>query len=981
MARQDPSRVSPGPAVLAVAPLVTLLTGIFGVGLVQWLSSRLGTRVSWDGDVINRSIVEGHQKGEEVVVFVVACIIIPALCASAVLLARRVGHGVRPRLFATLAHAGLIVWVPLTSSGVLLLGPALALGAVVYAIGMVVALASGPEAGPPPSPLPGPRGGTRQDVGMAVGTLLVAGCALVPPWMRVGPDDFERARMATALAALAGVAAVALAWGILMAFSRRRRAPGTLGPWQGFLPLSALTLGNVLPIPRPILYAAALGATLVCVVGALRGWLGPTWPGSPLLRAVFWWCWVPIVLYCTSFAHDTAGPIDLYHEGERITVAAAVAKGAAPYRDVFVWHGLAENALVPQLGLRREWSVHGARLVKHAVDPLATVGLYALLCASLGSGARGLAATLAALFLLPAPTGRYWLAFLAYAALTWWLVRGARGRLFAFAAGGLVVSSLFYSLDGGTAAAVAATLTLLYGITVRDRGPEPRWWQGVAAFTAGAAAAAILPLAYLAHHRAIGAFFTSSLDIVGGLSDRSSRPFPPIPWTNLRSPVDLFHSKAWAMYLPAVITVWGFAHVATHRALGLANGSSLGLPVAALGAAAFFRAVIRRSDMDHVTKILPLAFTVWLGLLCAYGERIRLPGWPSRISHGLVLALLAMLGVSLLGFDPETVPARNLLCRRGPAPGVREIRLGRAGSGVSAEPRTAAWIERVVTYLRGALGPGEAFYDFTNGGLFYFLADRPCPTRYVQTTYAASREAQREVIASLQRVLPRLVLFPSGDEEKYGYDWLIHPLRHPLITRYLYQTYVPVDLVDDTIILARRQDALPQGPRVVEHFIASTTFGGDLGHLPLLLGRLDEPVDVVTEWPASQVATWEGAQALRLESPGVASGWVKRLVSPRLHIDPDPTHAVLLRLAAVGGGQARLLFSSARRDVLDGSASLRFFVSGDGMVHTYRIDVGLLPAWVWRGHVTGMQFEFPEGLRHAHIESVALARVVTAPPS
>lgn len=964
----------------AVVAFVSFAAWVWAVGAVVALAPMVSPTLTWDGDVINQAIVRGHAKAGETLIFMMACLLVPAACAAAVVSVR----ASRP-VWGFLAACALLSW-PLHR----LVGwPA---WAGVAGAAIVFTALSRPrlprrrvQETTPASSLP--RGSAARHVRWwhgAGATILLAGIGVASVAAPRTHGTLASLRGVTALTLLCATAASAALWGAIWRVvawcgrgdSARRAATA------GLLPLGALVVANFDPceeVLRAGTFAMLAGAVAVGIMVALRARRVPR-----LARRLFWWGYVPAVLYAATYLHDTRGPVDLYHDGERLTPGAAIAGGAIPFKDVFLWHGLVENGLLPAVGLRSEWSVHGVRVVQRLVEPLATVALYALLAGCVGSQLGGTVATVYAVFALPPANGRYWLPYLAYAALAVWLSRREGGHRWAAAAGFCAAAAAFHSLDGGASAMLAVPLCLAYGATFRSDEGRHRWVRGMAAAGVGALLGASIPLAYLAARGAVADFFTTSASIVGGLSDRSSSLFPPPPRLEggiLAALVRAYQGKVAALYLPAVVIVWGLAHVTVRRVTGQTQGSSRTLPVVVLGAAAFFRAVIRRPDTDHVTKVLPLVFAVAVVLAVHHVAR----AWAARRSimalpHAAAAAALALVVARLTMIDPGTAPAR-IVAERTPHEGRRdaggrELHLKRAGPGVEAEAPVAAWIEEVVRYLEASLAPDETFYDFTNSGLLYFLADRPCPTRYAQTTYAASQAAQREVIASLRANRPRLVLFPTGDENRYGYDQLIHPLRHPLITRHLYRHYAPSEVVGDAIILEDAARAGGAPPPQVMRFIASTPFVAEVGHLPLLYGQIPWASERVMGWEAPAILEWRGSEGLRLgQAPSARAptveGHAELLVSPLLAVEPTPDHVVVVHAGCDVHGGARLLFGSVNHDAVDGSASLGFWMAGDTL-RTYVLDVGLLPAWVWRGPVTHLGLQFPRDAHRVVIHSIEL---------
>ena len=999
-----------GMGASATHTAVGLVGGAYGLGIVAWIAPRISSVPHWDGDVINRAIVEGYEKSREVLIFLLLCTVVPLVSGLLVSALRAFGTRGAGLLLAIAAHGALL----LGSASMCIggdPGARLLISSLAYcgllALSKVVGAhrESWPCAPYGPDLERAPRSASPRvrctPYAEILPSVVVAGVGLATLTPVFGHDSGALWRLS--LAALGGGLVVAGgAWALGAAVIGRLTSPCAARAISAavLLPLGALTFTNFDPTSHGfrllVIGTVMVSSVMMIVILTRASRRTASFGGSDHFFYTssrwFWWVLVPAVLYAASFDADVAGPIDLYHEGERVTPAAEIANGAAPYREVFLWHGLFENGIKGRLGLGFEESVAGVRRVERVFDPLALVSLYALLSVCLGVPSGGLLSAVVALYLLPSPNGRYFLPLAAYAVMTLWLTRGRPMRLAAL--GGFLGSlAVFYSLDGGIAAVLASSLTLVYGGVVVDSRAAPRRLirDGVA-WASGAAVGALVPLAYLAQHEALGSFVAASLDIVGGLSDRSSTPFRPFQVGQEIGIRKLLEPKALILCLPALLVVWSLAHIVVRRLEGRDGRSVLVLPAVTIGAAFFFRAVIRRLDTDHVIKIVPMLFVIVTVLAQyhaarAFSNRRR---WFAALPHFLMLTAAVVLGIRACVLEPESGPARALACRtdRGSSADgqgrERQITLARAGSGVVADEGTAAWIEHVVGHLNRRLGPHETFYDCTNKGLFYFLSNRPCPTRYVQTTYAASRAAQREVVSALRSKKPRLVLFPSGDPWKYGYDWLIHPMRQPIIARYLYRNYVPAALVDDSIILERVELVSQLADPDVEARIAALPFITDVGHLPVLLGELPFDSELLQEWGARDLAdAWRGpwtGETVRtssgVEIVRMALGKRRRLTSPRLSLPPDGCHTVILTAAIDVEGEARLFFGSLRHDALDGSAVVSFRMKGGSVLRSYRIDVGLSPAWMWRGPVTRLQIEFPGGAQELEIESIELRSYV-----
>ena len=127
-------------------------------------------------------------------------------------------------------------------------------------------------------------------------------------------------------------------------------------------------------------------------------------------------------------------------------------------------------------------------------------------------------------------------------------------------------------------------------------------------------------------------------------------------------------------------------------------------------------------------------------------------------------------------------------------PGVPVVRIG--------DPEFAH-LREVVRYVEQQTRPGEPIFDFSSQPTYYFLANRPNPTRYALAAYAATREMQQEVIDDLERSATQLVIYQSG-----GYldrlDQVPFAKRSAVIESYLRERYDKATQIGGTVILLRK---------------------------------------------------------------------------------------------------------------------------------------------------------------------------------
>ena len=88
---------------------------------------------------------------------------------------------------------------------------------------------------------------------------------------------------------------------------------------------------------------------------------------------------LPIFIYLLTYSGNIHGKIDLFHEGERLAPLNEMLHGAVPFRDIYIQHGLFQNAYLAWLGSQLfEPTLFGVRSMEDIVDPLGYVALYVL---------------------------------------------------------------------------------------------------------------------------------------------------------------------------------------------------------------------------------------------------------------------------------------------------------------------------------------------------------------------------------------------------------------------------------------------------------------------------------------------------------------------------------------------------------------------------------------------------------------------------
>jgi len=128
--------------------------------------------------------------------------------------------------------------------------------------------------------------------------------------------------------------------------------------------------------------------------------------------------------------------------------------------------------------------------------------------------------------------------------------------------------------------------------------------------------------------------------------------------------------------------------------------------------------------------------------------------------------------------------------------------LDRAGN-IQIPADQVSQIKSVVDYIQKNTRPDEAIFDFSNQGAYYFFADRPSVTRYIQICYASTDAMQMEVIEALEKYKTRLVIF-SNSSWMDSIDGITNLDRHRLIAKYLKDNYIESAKIGTTTFYKRK---------------------------------------------------------------------------------------------------------------------------------------------------------------------------------
>ena len=587
-------------------------------------------------------------------------------------------------------------------------------------------------------------------------------------------------------------------------------------------------------------------------------------------------------------ANNISG-IDLYHEGERMAVVNELLRGEIPYRDVYLQHGLFQNAYKPLLAMKLFGeTLEADRRLHHIVFPLGYICFYLLALQCFRRRATALFLTLALILLtfgLAVPraylpvTDRHILGFLTLILLCKWPHREpGHGKSLLVLAGAFTALAVFYSLDTGLYTwAVSSLFIFLFGfasiwsrtaetdrasgnpsslrgrIQQLRRGIFGKWLSPLLTYELGVAIGFAPFLIFFGVHGAIDDMFRSSWTQFTYHTEIWGTPFIPLlselsKITSLFAFSEFILSETFMWYFPILVYLMTLTFLLFRAIANQWRMEDWKLLLILLAGIIFFRTALGRSDWHHV--IFSSSFfwlicffffeRVWLAFRShetsenasksklnsepvkadssndstltmkpdecsdassrtvrkAQKSRIHLPQLICSLIF--VLGLLWYIRTDLYGvFAAKPLKkAETMLVnftKYGSIPqGYAEVRLKRAGR-ILAPVNEAAQIEQVVNYLQENTDSSEPIFDFANQGMYYFLADRPNPTRFPQIAYASPKPLQKEVIADLEETKPKLVIFGVWNSAV-----------HPLVAEYLQSHYTQAIQFGNLAIWKRR---------------------------------------------------------------------------------------------------------------------------------------------------------------------------------
>ena len=576
----------------------------------------------------------------------------------------------------------------------------------------------------------------------------------------------------------------------------------------------------------------------------------------PMSR-IFKYLILPILIYSLIYTGQSSSTIDLFHEGEQLAPLNEMVYGHIPFRDIYLQHGLFQNAGLAWLGGKIFGvSLEGVRKMSRLLGPSGYVAMYLLGTQLFRFG------TIPSILLTVIissqgnwVTARHSLALISFAWVANYLKTHHYDGLYAgwnslkttelppspystqnveshvrqklqytfkysitfgwklITAGFFANLAFWYSTEIGlyTLSSISIFL-LIYGI--RHPLPKSKQLLPLGCYNIGALIGSLPILTYFTFHGALDDLITNTWIQCRYQVSTWGLRFPSLasvlePLTNpgvQNQWLVFLKSEGFEWYLPIAVFVVVASYLvyrSTHKELWDSEGCTL-LFLTLLGGATFFRTALGRSDGGHL--IFGSTFLWVIGILIIERGIDRIIR--QKTNRVWVTLLIGILSVGTSYYLQEVHhPLRafnsrvNQLMNRNVKLVEKHPILNRVGRE-NIQTDQAEHVARVVAYIQNHTQPNERIFDFTNQGAYYFFANRPSVTRYHQIAYASTPDMQMEVIYGLENDKTNLVIFKTG-----GWfdriDGIPSEQRHPIISQYIKEHYKLAIDISDTQILNR----------------------------------------------------------------------------------------------------------------------------------------------------------------------------------
>jgi hypothetical protein len=488
---------------------------------------------------------------------------------------------------------------------------------------------------------------------------------------------------------------------------------------------------------------------------------------------------------------------DTFHEGETLGTAVSLEHGKVPYRDVIFVHGVIQDPVRSMVAFRIFGRSIGAqRTLESLVKVSAWVAVAGFILFFFRCNVVYVTPMLAVLFLLQTEVPEFVYRHLAdriYADLFRCLVllppRDVLLFLFLMAVAYLQYVGESASPPPWGVAATSAGLGFLasgsFAYSV-DRG-----------FYLTATYAVIAPVLYVLHFRRPPVRWIFPLSTVAGLAGGfaalaillQGQIGPFIDFTFLKMPryKELMDGRVYDItFLPRLGVALVFAFNCTWMGSRLlqqrwlcpnwrgalerfARGYLVELCLFLLSLFTF-RSALGRSDWEHVVYSAITIYLLFFTIILKWMVAPLLKGWSARkqLRYGVIGlvglgCVVSAFGAGRLGLFAANFPIHT-----------------------SDEELVPAEYLEAAAYLKEQLEPDELVFTLTSEASWYYLLDRPAPTRFPVVWFATPDFYQQEIVEDLKNAPVKYLIYRAN---YWDIDLIPHEERYPVLMAYIVDAF------------------------------------------------------------------------------------------------------------------------------------------------------------------------------------------------
>jgi len=480
--------------------------------------------------------------------------------------------------------------------------------------------------------------------------------------------------------------------------------------------------------------------------------------------------------------------IDVFHHGEQLSPARAAYDGKRPYSQIFFLHGAGEDVLLPEASFHVFGVSIGSYFFAEGLLQGASLLLFLYLLHRLIKqnwlfllSIVWFASTFYASFFYVRDIF-VWLALLAAYKLVVGRPEGKTRFVLLGLLGVLAGSSLFYSVDRGVfllvlTALIGACVSFFEFETHSYRLAITTNWRHKIEQLAALAGGYLLPLLVgliLLGGHAFGQFLYMSFKAI-----------PAFSGLMFYGPFPLFDASGWLTWLPLVVVILLLITLWKRRSWPLQfSKEHLFAVVLVIFGAVFLQAAVGMADAPHMAYATPALFlavfymgSIFLPELRANAARCLSTTWPLL----LVLVIICTPGVlNLFRLPAINQVSPNFTRHFFKLPSVAD----------------EAWLPSDVRLLRDYIDshstPADGIFVLSSEPIYYYLTDRPNPSRFYISWFADPQPYTNELLSDLKKNPPKFIIYQTGNY----YDrpqFIPMSERLPEVNQWILQNY-PTDI-------------------------------------------------------------------------------------------------------------------------------------------------------------------------------------------